>query len=97
MHLRVKRSKKAEGSICVLDFKYRCSLENKLIPRMYAHLLTVLNGSHKNLLKVVKFHVHYNIKNYLLYQLMDQETVEPASIIHETVEPASHTALFKEN
>ena len=41
---------------------------------MYAHLLTVLNGSHKNLLKVVKFHAHYNIKNYLVYQLMDQET-----------------------
>ena len=74
MLLRVERSKNAEGSICVLDFKYRCSLENKLIPRMYAHLLTVLNVPHKNLLKVVKFHVHYNIKNYLLYQLMDQET-----------------------
>ena len=63
MHLGVERSESAEGSICELDFKYRCSLENKLIPGMYAHGLTVLNSSHNNLLKVIKFHVHYDIKN----------------------------------
>ena len=63
IHLGVERSKNAEDSICELDFKYRCSLGNKLIPGMYAHVLTVLSGSENNLLKVIKFHVHYNIKN----------------------------------
>ena len=30
---------------------------------MYADILTVLSSSHNILLKVIKFHVHYNIKN----------------------------------
>ena len=62
IHLGVERSKNAEGSVCEADLKYRCSLGNKLIPGMYAHVLTVLNSSH-SLLKVIKFHVHYHIKN----------------------------------
>ena len=63
MHLGVKRSENPEDSICELHLKYSGSLRNKLIPGMYADILTVLNSSHNNLLKVIKFHVHYNIKN----------------------------------
>ena len=63
MHLGVERSKDAEGSVCEVDFKYRCSLGNRLILGMYAHVLTVFNSPHNNLLKVIKFHVYYNIKN----------------------------------
>ena len=62
-HLGVGRSKNAEDSICELDFKYSGSLGDKLIPGMYAHILTVLNSLHNDLLNVIKFHVHYNIKN----------------------------------
>ena len=47
MHLGVERSKNAEGSLGTLDFKYRCSLGNKLILGMYAHVLTVLNSPHR--------------------------------------------------
>ena len=54
---------------------------------MYTHILTVLNGSENNLLKVIKFHVHYNIELACI----------PINGSGNWVEPASHTALFKEN
>ena len=49
-------------SICELHLKYSGILGKKLISGMYAQVLTVLNSSHNNLLKVIKFHVHYNIE-----------------------------------
>ena len=42
---------------------------------MDSHIHTVLS-SHNNLLNVIKFHVHCNIKNWHVYQFMDQETKE---------------------
>jgi len=63
IHLGVGRSKNAEEGICKLDFKYRGSLGDKLMAGVYAHIHTVLNSSHNDLLNVIKFHVHYNIKN----------------------------------
>ena len=46
-----------------------------------AHIHTVLTSSHNDLLNVIKFHVHYNIKNQQVYQFMDQETEENQLVV----------------